>query len=131
MTTPNRSFYEADVLWETEPPPVHLWWFSEEGLYRMADRLACDIELIDFTDFYKDHLRMVPTFFPSNVSTRDSVIDSDRHPQGRSTSPVARLCRWLRWRSFFVMKAVDDRVTGRRLTDTGPVLGVIMKKRHE
>jgi len=51
MTTPNRTPYPADVLWETEPPPIHLWWFSEQSIQFLANKLGHQVSFVDFTDF--------------------------------------------------------------------------------
>ncbi|MBE0676899.1 MAG: class I SAM-dependent methyltransferase, partial [Bacteroidales bacterium] len=32
VTTPNKSFFDDEIAWETELPPVHQWWFSESSL---------------------------------------------------------------------------------------------------
>jgi SAM-dependent methyltransferase len=51
LTTPNRSAYGDDVVWDTAPPPVHLWWFSEESIRRLGERIAAKVELLDFSGF--------------------------------------------------------------------------------
>lgn len=51
MTTPNRTPYPDDVLWDTEPPPVHLWWFSEKSLSYLAQMLGHAISFVDFNPF--------------------------------------------------------------------------------
>lgn len=48
LTTPNKSFYPKDILWESEAPPVHLWWFSEESMIHLARHFKCSLEFIDF-----------------------------------------------------------------------------------
>jgi SAM-dependent methyltransferase len=51
LTTPNRSAYPDDVLWETEPPPVHLWWFSEQAVERLGQELGLATTFVDFTPY--------------------------------------------------------------------------------
>lgn len=51
MTTPNRTPYPEDILWETEPPPVHLWWFSEKSMASLADQLGYNLSFVDFNPF--------------------------------------------------------------------------------
>lgn len=51
LTTPNRSPYPEDVLWETEPPPVHLYWFSENTISYLAKKLGHRADFIDFAEF--------------------------------------------------------------------------------
>ena len=32
ITTPNKSFFPKDIIWASELPPIHCWWFSEEAM---------------------------------------------------------------------------------------------------
>ncbi|HEY1197123.1 MAG TPA: methyltransferase domain-containing protein [Thermoplasmata archaeon] len=49
ITTPNRSFYPELAIWQTELPPVHLWWFSEKSLVAVANKLELRVTFTDFT----------------------------------------------------------------------------------
>jgi SAM-dependent methyltransferase len=51
LTTPNKSAHPVDILWETEPPPVHLWWFSEDSFCVLAKQMRYQATFMDFTDF--------------------------------------------------------------------------------
>ncbi|MBV9027219.1 MAG: hypothetical protein JO311_01265, partial [Candidatus Eremiobacteraeota bacterium] len=51
LTTPNRTYYGYDRPWSTDLPPVHLWWFSEESLRKIAERIGCRAEFVDFTEY--------------------------------------------------------------------------------
>jgi SAM-dependent methyltransferase len=52
-TTPNRSFGgHPQQLWATDLPPVHLWWFTEQGLRVMAQRIGATVEFVDFSPWY-------------------------------------------------------------------------------
>jgi len=51
VTTPNREAWPADVLWDVEAPPVHLWWFSKQSFEAMAARLSCSLSFVDLGGF--------------------------------------------------------------------------------
>jgi SAM-dependent methyltransferase len=51
LTTPNRSFFGYDEPWSTDLPPVHLWWFSEDSINAIAERVSCSVEFVDFTGY--------------------------------------------------------------------------------
>jgi SAM-dependent methyltransferase len=51
LTTPNRTYYGYDRVWSTDLPPVHLWWFSRESIQRLAQRVGCTAEFVDFSEF--------------------------------------------------------------------------------
>jgi 2-polyprenyl-3-methyl-5-hydroxy-6-metoxy-1,4-benzoquinol methylase len=54
LTTPRKLEQEVSV-WDTELPPVHLWWFTKQSLIEMSARLNTEIEFIDMSDFYHQH----------------------------------------------------------------------------
>lgn len=55
FTTPNKSFYPASVLWYTDAPPVHCWWFSEKSIEHIASLLKMQLQFVDFSNYYKKH----------------------------------------------------------------------------
>ena len=69
ITTPNKSITQDDVLWDTDLPPVHFWWFSEESLNFIGKHLGLKVEYVDFT-LYNERWK---TGFPGKQ------IDSDLH----------------------------------------------------
>lgn len=59
MTTPNKSFYPSLCKWRTDSPPVHCWWFSEKTFEYIAEKQSLSISFVDFTEYYKKHLKVV------------------------------------------------------------------------
>jgi SAM-dependent methyltransferase len=55
ITTPNRSYYPNGAYWQTENPPVHLWWFSECTMRRMAEKQDMEIDFFDFSSQASRH----------------------------------------------------------------------------
>lgn len=55
ITTPNKTVDYSSAIWNTELPPVHLWWFSEESAIALANELSCSCRFLDFTNFNKTH----------------------------------------------------------------------------
>jgi SAM-dependent methyltransferase len=53
ITTPNKSFYPPEISWVGDPPPVHFWWFSENSMKFIADKMSIKVEFINFESFYK------------------------------------------------------------------------------
>lgn len=51
LTTPNRTYYGYDRPWSTDLPPVHLWWFSQESIKTIAQRVGCRAEFVDFSEY--------------------------------------------------------------------------------
>jgi 2-polyprenyl-3-methyl-5-hydroxy-6-metoxy-1,4-benzoquinol methylase len=55
LTTPNRTIMSPEIIWDSDLPPVHHWWFSETSISHMAKHLDLDINFVDFTKYYKKH----------------------------------------------------------------------------
>jgi SAM-dependent methyltransferase len=53
ITTPNKSAYSPEAYWETELPPVHLTWFSENSFKAIAENMGLKVSFFDFTGFNK------------------------------------------------------------------------------
>jgi 2-polyprenyl-3-methyl-5-hydroxy-6-metoxy-1,4-benzoquinol methylase len=52
VTTPNRDLYPRKLVWHTDPPPVHLWWFSKTSFRFLAWKLGMSVKFVDFASFY-------------------------------------------------------------------------------
>jgi 2-polyprenyl-3-methyl-5-hydroxy-6-metoxy-1,4-benzoquinol methylase len=59
LTTPNKSASAPHVLWDTDAPPVHLWWFSETSMRTLARRLGATVRFTDFTLFNRTHCNVI------------------------------------------------------------------------
>lgn len=59
ITTPNKSLFPPDIIWATDLPPVHYWWFSEESMQYIARKLNLKISFIKFDNYYKKNYRQV------------------------------------------------------------------------
>lgn len=51
MTTPNKSVTEKGTIWQSDVPPVHVWWFAEESISKLATSLGKQYTFLDFTPF--------------------------------------------------------------------------------
>lgn len=60
ITTPNRDLYAQALVWNTDPPPVHLWWFSKTSFRYIAWKLSLDIGFVDFAKYYGRHATITP-----------------------------------------------------------------------
>ena len=77
ITTPNKSFYSDDLIWATDLPPVHMWWFSEESFKVIAERGKMLINYINYHEFYKKKWHAVDMNFYRNLKFIRSVLNSD------------------------------------------------------
>jgi SAM-dependent methyltransferase len=63
LTTPNKSWTPKGYMWGSDVPPVHLWWFSEKSIEKLASLLGKKIDLLDFTPFTSRFYE--PQWYPS------------------------------------------------------------------
>ena len=75
LTTPNKDYYGAGVVWHTDPPPVHLWWFSERSMAVLAARCGLRVEYVDFAEYHRAHPWERPPVLPRGVPTYAPVLD--------------------------------------------------------
>lgn len=52
LTTPNRSIANSEIVWHTESPPIHHWWYSEQSISYIAKKLNLKLNFISFEKFY-------------------------------------------------------------------------------
>jgi 2-polyprenyl-3-methyl-5-hydroxy-6-metoxy-1,4-benzoquinol methylase len=93
FTTPNKSHFPAAMLWETEAPPIHLWWFSEASMKVLAKELGLGLAFVDFAPFNREHPPLRPPIFNPEQPTRGAMLAAD----SRALAP-AELRRQLRAR---------------------------------
>jgi 2-polyprenyl-3-methyl-5-hydroxy-6-metoxy-1,4-benzoquinol methylase len=141
ITTPNKLQYGSQsaqrFVWDTELPPVHLWWFTKNSFVEMSKRLNCSVSFSDFTKFYQLNER----FFVSESGTaaaRSPILDKDYNLiqfahagdglarlknilKGLLPSAVTRKLRRLRAARGGVLRYRDD--------DTSTTIGVHFKKK--
>lgn len=110
MTTPNKSNYPATVLWETAPPPTHLWWFSENSIETIATRLGLSASLLDFSLYNCRHHQTLKLVTARWKPTRRPRIDSEGRPMGRRAQAVRSALK--SWKSSSVMLETARRLRG-------------------
>ncbi len=84
LTTPNRTYYGYDRPWSTDLPPVHLWWFSEESIRVLAQRVGCRAEFVDFGD-YNARFPVLHAFTCGHAAQ----LDADGRVLRRESAPMA------------------------------------------
>jgi 2-polyprenyl-3-methyl-5-hydroxy-6-metoxy-1,4-benzoquinol methylase len=79
MTTPNKSFFDSQAIWETDAPPVHLWWFSRKSVEFIAKKVGCNHEFITMSDYSKDPdvIDLLKQKMPIPRTPRNHILTSD------------------------------------------------------
>jgi SAM-dependent methyltransferase len=146
VTTPNKAEAPADAVWETELPPVHLWWFTEASMRQIGRHGGLQYEATDLTEYYQKYRKLTQYYLKSikcrptrgNTSTANGMIlpRSILRPDG-TPQQVVVIARTLRLRRRFEwvfrcvgiscwMQAVEWRLRGlekyRHYGKSGPCL---------
>jgi SAM-dependent methyltransferase len=134
VTTPNRSFYDRQVLWETDLPPVHLWWFGRRSIELLAGRVERSVRFLSLAPFYSGHHVRVRRRFAPGRPSRQPVLTPDLTPLPDSAH---RRTRPFWWRALWsaastagllpAYRRVRARLGSERCTDDGPVLAAVLE----
>jgi len=78
ITTPNKSSFSSEEIWETELPPVHLTWLSETSFKSIAKQKNLSLSFFNFSDFNKTHIDVTRFIFYNQfykIKNRAPVLD--------------------------------------------------------
>jgi len=98
ITTPNKSPSPPHVLWDTDAPPVHLWWFSETSMRFLAERLGAKVRFIDFAPYNRTHLNEIE----DGMEMREPTVPPAFDERGRLIIPPNALKPVVR-KAFFAL----------------------------
>lgn len=105
ITTPNKSFYPKGSLWETDAPPVHITWFSEDGVSKIIGRLGLTVS---FSSFYWYNLihGNIYSDLSINCTPRTSIFSERgeplylRYQKSRIRIVTEKLCLYILLKTF-------------------------------
>jgi 2-polyprenyl-3-methyl-5-hydroxy-6-metoxy-1,4-benzoquinol methylase len=118
ITTPNKSLIPSDIVWDSEAPPVHNWWFSETSLEYMATTLELDISFTNFSEYYFNHpeeyklrkrrkrIERTPILDRDGTLLSKSEFTADNMPKGVQEKKAATKRKWLKLKSIFNPKTL-------------------------
>lgn len=75
VTSPNRTMFNSDVLWETDLPPVHFWWYTEESIRAIAATVGARAEFVNFSAYQAVAPLYIPSKVPADIPTRQPILD--------------------------------------------------------
>jgi len=63
ITTPNKSFFKKNRIWETDIPPIHTFWFSKNSLNTLAQKNGFKIRFISFNRYFTPYQDKLFSYF--------------------------------------------------------------------
>lgn len=80
LTTPTKDIHPSGTIWETEPAPIHLWWFSEKGIESIARKYNTEAVFIDFTPYTSHKVWTVHRGTAGAAPKSGPVVDKEGRP---------------------------------------------------
>lgn len=124
VTTPNKD-YAANKLspWDTDLPPVHLWWFTKDGFRKIAESADLSVSFYSFRDWHKSHfprksLKPAKLANPTPNMNMDGTPIEPQRKLLRPKSFTKRLKSLIRYARY--KNAVD--------IDDGAIIGAVFKR---
>lgn len=128
ITTPNKSSAPASIsVWQSDAPPVHLWFMAEKTLKAIAFRVKASCEFVDFSSFNSRFYTPVYTSSIAELSKSLPRLNSDGsvHKNGL-VLPGRRNLLGLRLR--YLLAYLRRRLKGKILGSRTTILCAVLKK---
>ena len=77
LTTPNRTLMTPDIIWDSDLPPVHHWWFSENSMKYISKKLNLGLSFVDYTKYYQEHHSIYNSKRKRKNKMLDARLDKD------------------------------------------------------
>jgi SAM-dependent methyltransferase len=112
LTTPNRSFFPNDCLWESSLPPIHLWWLSEKTMVYLANQLNCEIEFINMSKWHSknpliiDFRKYIDKNLFNSVLTSNGDINKEHQKGFTNPSEITNFSSLFKKLLIFCFKSV-------------------------
>lgn len=78
LTTPIKDIHPEGTIWETEPAPIHLWWYTEKGIDSIAQHFNTTASFVDFTEYTKNKIWNIHIGTAGTPPHSGPVINKDR-----------------------------------------------------
>lgn len=128
VTTPNKDYSKPNAIWQTDLPPVHIYWIGLKGIKRFAERHKLEIKVQDFSNYNSSYENRLVKYFVSRkesigipILTKEgtALIKSSSSFLHNKISQIVHKTKFIRSFSNHIFNLFD----GREIT-----LGVILKR---
>jgi len=132
LSTENKTIYPKNAIWQSDLPPIHIWWFSEKSFKYIANKINASIKFTDFSRYISDSKSIRIGKVPYNQHRFDKngnvvVITHTPIKQNNSKSLLRRLQSKIPFISYIYRKFWKHHIYfGKRRW----VMGVILEKRN-
>ncbi|MBU1136276.1 MAG: class I SAM-dependent methyltransferase [Nanoarchaeota archaeon] len=71
ITTPNKDYMRKKSFWQTDLPPVHVFWLSHESFKKLSKKHNLKLEFFDFKNYFPNNWNNLINFF---ISRNEKII---------------------------------------------------------
>ncbi|GBU25164.1 3-demethylubiquinol 3-O-methyltransferase [Fibrobacteria bacterium R8-3-H12] len=90
LSTENKTIYPRKAIWQSDLPPIHVWWFSEKSFEYIANKINASINFTDFSQYISDNQFIGIGKVPYNLHRFDKNGDVIVSPQQKSSKSLLR-----------------------------------------
>lgn len=100
LTTPIKDIHPVGTIWETNPAPEHLWWFTEKGIEEVGKKNNAAVSFVDFTEYTTNKVWSVNLGTANVPPNKGPVMDKDGrliniHKKGYKEKVMSILPAWI------------------------------------
>jgi 2-polyprenyl-3-methyl-5-hydroxy-6-metoxy-1,4-benzoquinol methylase len=89
LTTPNKNASPKGTIWQSDVPPVHLWWLSEESIALIAQEANKQCTFIDFLPYTKKYFEYGVSSSMEDIQSSLPRLNKDGSiPEGKEVSTL-------------------------------------------
>lgn len=130
ISTPNKTIFSDDIIWNTDSPPIHLWWFSKKSMLQIGGLLDMKVEFTDFTNYYKSRevfASLAPYKPKPHFNSKGILINPQDEIPIPYTNPIKAFFKKNKTLLYIVRKIKFGKYFY-KFGKAGPFLGVIFEK---
>lgn len=128
VTTPNKdSAPVQNSLWQSDAPPVHLWFFSEKSMIMLCEQISCKSEFVNFTKFNNKFFS--PSYSSSLEALKETLPRLDNYGVARRESRVESVkSKFLNLKLRYFLSYVRRRLLKKDRSEKSTTMCIIISK---
>lgn len=92
LTTPNKDYYNRDIAWKSESPPVHTFWFSKQSFKAIAKRYNLAYKFVNPFKLISSSQNLLSCMLTKHNRLPSPILNKEGKPfLGRESDSLARI----------------------------------------
>ncbi len=130
FTTPNKDYFQKGI-WQTDPPPLHTFWFSRKSFDVLAEKFSLNVDFTDFSKYSpKKENKLITYLLSRKEKISEPVLGKDGKPSPARAAPYSSpIWNFLRGLLLFYPVRVASNWLHNFFRKDYRTLGVILRKK--